>query len=190
MATVGRIDVDAVEEDDSLAAARGGDLAARWRALEACRQYLRLVVGKNRWPGAADEPATSDLVQDTILEGLARLRPVQGEHSGTASRVASGHARPQLDQGTAAATALLGWDPAAVAQRSPARSRRRAWSSSEMTRMRQSRKRSVPCRSIISRSSSGGSGTTFRSQRSARGSACPTIRPRSSTRARSPGCVN
>jgi RNA polymerase sigma-70 factor, ECF subfamily len=69
MATVGRIDVDAVQEDDLLVAARGGDLGARWRALETCRQYLRLVVGKHRWPRGADEPATSDLVQDTILEG-------------------------------------------------------------------------------------------------------------------------
>jgi RNA polymerase sigma-70 factor, ECF subfamily len=69
MPTVGPIDVDAVKEADSLAAACGGDLAARWHTLEACRQYLRLVVGKNRWSREADEPATSDLVQDTILEG-------------------------------------------------------------------------------------------------------------------------
>jgi len=77
MATASRIDVDRVGTDETLAAARGGDPAARWGALEACRQYLRLVVGKNRWSKGVGEPATSDLVQDTIIEGwhgFARFR--------------------------------------------------------------------------------------------------------------------
>jgi RNA polymerase sigma factor (sigma-70 family) len=82
MATIGRIDVDAVKEDDSLTAARLGDPAARWRALDACRQYLRLVVGKNRWSGGADAPATSDLVQETILEGWRGFGRFKGSTQG------------------------------------------------------------------------------------------------------------
>ncbi len=69
MATVDRIDVDLARNREALAAAKGGDASARWLALEECHQYLRLVVGKNRWSKGAGEPATSDLVQDTILEG-------------------------------------------------------------------------------------------------------------------------
>jgi RNA polymerase sigma-70 factor (ECF subfamily) len=80
MATTGRIDVDAVERDEALAAARAGDLGARWLTLEACRQYLRLVVGNNRWPRGADEPATSDLVQDTILEGWRGFARFKGSN--------------------------------------------------------------------------------------------------------------
>ncbi len=82
MATVSRIDVDTVKEDASLAVARCGDLAARWHALEACRQYLRLVVGNNRWPRGAGEPATSDLVQDTILEGWRGFTRFKGSTQG------------------------------------------------------------------------------------------------------------
>ena len=69
MATVSRIEIDPVENDEALGAAKRGDPAARWGALEACRQYLRLVVGNNRWSNGTGEPATSDLIQDTILEG-------------------------------------------------------------------------------------------------------------------------
>ncbi len=82
MATVSRIDVDTVEEDASLAVARGGDPVARWHALEACRQYLRLVVGNNRWPREAGEPATSDLIQDTILEGWRGFTRFKGSTQG------------------------------------------------------------------------------------------------------------
>ena len=82
MANAGRTDGVTVERDDSLVAARGGDPVARWRALDACRQYLRLVVGKNRWPGGADQPATSDLVQDTILEGWRGFGRFKGSTEG------------------------------------------------------------------------------------------------------------
>lgn len=51
---------------------------ARWAAVEACRTYLRLVVGKNRWGKKVGEPATSDLVQDTILEGWRGFARFEG----------------------------------------------------------------------------------------------------------------
>jgi RNA polymerase sigma-70 factor (ECF subfamily) len=77
MATVSHTDVDSSGSPDALVAAGAGDLTARWRALDACRAYLRLVVGKNRWANAVGEPATSDLVQDTILDawrGFGRFK--------------------------------------------------------------------------------------------------------------------
>jgi RNA polymerase sigma factor (sigma-70 family) len=69
MAGTGRFNADRAEYNAEFLAARAGDPTARWRALDACRAYLRLVVGKNRWSGGAEQPATSDLVQETILEG-------------------------------------------------------------------------------------------------------------------------
>jgi RNA polymerase sigma-70 factor (ECF subfamily) len=82
MATVRRIGVNPVANEQTLAAARVGDPAARWKALEACRQYLRLVVGKNRWSNKAGGPATSDLVQDTILEGWRGFGRFEGRTEG------------------------------------------------------------------------------------------------------------
>jgi RNA polymerase sigma-70 factor, ECF subfamily len=82
MATVSRIDVDTGGTGAALAAARGEDSASRWEALEACRQYLRLVVGKNRWSKGAGEPATSDLVQDTLLEGWRGFARFEGRTPG------------------------------------------------------------------------------------------------------------
>ena len=82
MATVTRIDLDAAESDQALVAARRGDPAARWGALEACRDYLRLVVERNRRTRGVGEPATSDLVQDTILEGWRGFGRFEGCTSG------------------------------------------------------------------------------------------------------------
>jgi RNA polymerase sigma-70 factor, ECF subfamily len=82
MATVDRIDLDLVRNDEARAAARGGDPSARWSALEACRQYLRLVVGKKRWSKRAGGAATSDLVQDTILEGWRGFDRFEGRTPG------------------------------------------------------------------------------------------------------------
>jgi RNA polymerase sigma factor (sigma-70 family) len=84
MAAISRVDDDAAktELEDALHAARAGDTAARWRALDACRQYLRLVAGKNRWPGRATESATSDLVHDTLLEGWRGFGRFKGNTPG------------------------------------------------------------------------------------------------------------
>ena len=49
MATVSRIDVDPAGADEALAAARGETPPRGGAQLEACRAYLRLVVGKHRW---------------------------------------------------------------------------------------------------------------------------------------------
>jgi RNA polymerase sigma factor (sigma-70 family) len=82
MATVSHIDLDPAGSDKALTAARRGDPAARWGALAACRDYLRLVVKRNRWARGAGEPATSDLVQDTILEGWRGFGRFEGCTSG------------------------------------------------------------------------------------------------------------
>jgi RNA polymerase sigma-70 factor (ECF subfamily) len=65
-----------------LAAATGGDPAARWRALEACRDYLRLVVRRGRWSSHAVRPATSDLVQQTIVDAWANFSRFHGRTPG------------------------------------------------------------------------------------------------------------
>jgi RNA polymerase sigma-70 factor, ECF subfamily len=73
---------DPFERDDKLAAAKGGDPAARWRALEACQDYLRLVVRRGRWSRAASLQATSDLVQGTVVDGWRHFSKFRGETSG------------------------------------------------------------------------------------------------------------
>ena len=65
-----------------LAAATGGDPAARWRALEACRDYLRLVARRGRWANGAGLPATSDLVQGTVVEAWRQFSKFQGRSPG------------------------------------------------------------------------------------------------------------
>jgi RNA polymerase sigma factor (sigma-70 family) len=65
-----------------LAAATGGDPAAKWRALEACRDYLRLVVRRGRWSSHADRPATSDLIQQTIVDAWANFSRFRGQTPG------------------------------------------------------------------------------------------------------------
>ena len=65
-----------------LFAATGGDVAARWRALEACREYLRLVVRRRRLSRHGDHPATSDLVQQTIVDGWANFPRFHGRTPG------------------------------------------------------------------------------------------------------------
>jgi hypothetical protein len=70
---VGHINSDHESLDAEFAAAMVGDPAARRRALEACRDYLRLVVRRGRWSKGAGQQATSDLVQNTIL-GVIRCR--------------------------------------------------------------------------------------------------------------------
>ena len=82
MASKNRIDGDPVRADDVLAAARQGDPAARWEALAACRTYLRLVVGKNRWVKRDGGPDTSDLVQNAILDGWRGFSRFEGRTPG------------------------------------------------------------------------------------------------------------
>ena len=49
MPSAGRTGSDPAMGDAELAAATSGDPAARWRALEACGDYLRPVVRRGRW---------------------------------------------------------------------------------------------------------------------------------------------
>jgi RNA polymerase sigma-70 factor, ECF subfamily len=82
MSTVGRINVDSATGNDVFAAARQGDPAARWGALEACRAYLRLVVGLKRGRRGDGGPDTSDLVQNTILDGWRGFAQFRGRTPG------------------------------------------------------------------------------------------------------------
>jgi RNA polymerase sigma-70 factor, ECF subfamily len=69
----------ASSDDQTIASTADGDPAARWSELEACRDYLRLVVRRGGWTKGGDQPATSDLVQDTLVDawrGFARFRGV------------------------------------------------------------------------------------------------------------------
>jgi RNA polymerase sigma-70 factor (ECF subfamily) len=64
------------------AAATGGDSAARWQALEACRDYLRLVVRRGRWSSNAGLNATSDIVQNTVVDAWRNFSRFQGRTPG------------------------------------------------------------------------------------------------------------
>jgi len=82
MPHVGRSESDLLTYCESIAAAIGGDVAARWSALEACRDYLRLVVRRGKWSGRAGLPATSDLVQNTIVDAWRHFPRFKGESPG------------------------------------------------------------------------------------------------------------
>jgi RNA polymerase sigma-70 factor (ECF subfamily) len=82
MFSAGRVGSDPAMCDSELAAATGGDPAARWRALEACRDYLRLVVRRGRWSSHSGRSATSDLVQKTIVDGWDHFSRFQGRTPG------------------------------------------------------------------------------------------------------------
>ena len=58
------------------------DPAARWRSLEACRDYLRLVVLRGGWSRRPDDPNTSDLIQNTMLEGWRGFARFEGRSAG------------------------------------------------------------------------------------------------------------
>ncbi len=77
---------DRIESDpatrQAIAAATAGDPAARWRALEACRDYLRLVVRRGRWSNKAGLPGTSDLVQKTMVDGWRGFAKFEGNTPG------------------------------------------------------------------------------------------------------------
>jgi RNA polymerase sigma-70 factor, ECF subfamily len=82
MSYVGHVVFDDAGQDAEVAAATGGDAAARWRAIEACRDYLRLVVRRGRWSNSAAQIGTSDLVQKTILDGWRDFSRFQGQTPG------------------------------------------------------------------------------------------------------------
>jgi RNA polymerase sigma-70 factor, ECF subfamily len=79
--TVARIESTLNMHDPEIAAA-ANDSAARWRSLEACRDYLRLVARRDSWSRRPDEPDTSDLVQNTILEGWRAFARFEGRSRG------------------------------------------------------------------------------------------------------------
>ena len=54
---------------EQIIAATDGDAAARWRAVEACRDYLRLVAHNGRWFRKVSHQAPSDLVQNALVAG-------------------------------------------------------------------------------------------------------------------------
>jgi RNA polymerase sigma-70 factor (ECF subfamily) len=67
-------------DDDVAAAVR--DPAARWRAIEACRDYLRLIARRGRLSNDAGLPATSDLVQGTFVEAWRQFSRFRGRTPG------------------------------------------------------------------------------------------------------------
>ena len=79
MSQLGRVESDLMTYCESIAAATGGDGAARWSVLEACRDYLRLVVRRGKWSGGAGLPATSDLVQKTIVDAWHHFPRFKGQ---------------------------------------------------------------------------------------------------------------
>jgi RNA polymerase sigma-70 factor, ECF subfamily len=80
--SVGRIEIDRAARDTELAAATSGDSLARWSALEACRDYLRLVVRRDRWSSARGPTATSDLIQKTIVDAWGSFSRFRGHTPG------------------------------------------------------------------------------------------------------------
>ncbi len=81
-ASVEGIDVAWAPSDTEMAAAKEGDPAARWRALEACRDYLRLVVRRGQWSQPSTQPATSDLIQGTMIEAWRNFSRFEGRTPG------------------------------------------------------------------------------------------------------------
>jgi RNA polymerase sigma-70 factor (ECF subfamily) len=82
MPTPGQTDTGATGGDAELTAALRGDAAARWNALEACRDYLRLLVRRGGWSNNASLPQTSDLVQNTFLDAWRGFSRFQGQTPG------------------------------------------------------------------------------------------------------------
>jgi RNA polymerase sigma-70 factor (ECF subfamily) len=82
MSSAGHAGPEPATIDAEFAAAIDGDPSARWRALEACRDYLRLVVQKNRWSRERGQQATSDMVQNTLLDGWRGFGHFEGRSPG------------------------------------------------------------------------------------------------------------
>jgi RNA polymerase sigma-70 factor (ECF subfamily) len=59
--------------------AMGDEASARWQSLEACRDYLRLVIRRGRWArNDRGLQSTSDLVQRTMVDGWQKLSGFRG----------------------------------------------------------------------------------------------------------------
>jgi RNA polymerase sigma-70 factor, ECF subfamily len=82
MSSTGQMESESPSSTEELAAATHGDPAARWRALEACRDYLRLVARRGRWANGGGRPATSDLVQGTVVDAWRQFSNFQGRTPG------------------------------------------------------------------------------------------------------------
>lgn len=83
MSSSGPIESEFQDRDEDLLAAASGDAAARWRALEACRDYLRLVARRGRWSNEdGGLPATSDLVQGTVVDAWRQFSRFRGRTPG------------------------------------------------------------------------------------------------------------
>lgn len=78
MSSARHIEPDRAAGDEELTAAKGGDPAARWRALEACRDYLRLVVRRGRLSSDLTVQATSDLVQGAFVDAWRHFSKFRG----------------------------------------------------------------------------------------------------------------
>jgi RNA polymerase sigma-70 factor, ECF subfamily len=67
---------------EQIVAATSGDAAARWRAVEACRDYLRLVAHNGHWFRKGSHQAPSDLVQNALVAGWRDFPQFQGRTPG------------------------------------------------------------------------------------------------------------
>jgi RNA polymerase sigma-70 factor, ECF subfamily len=77
MSSIAHIESHLIAWDAEIASA-AIDPAARWRSLEACRDYLRLVVRRGGWSKRPADPNTSDLIQNTILQGWRGFARFEG----------------------------------------------------------------------------------------------------------------
>jgi RNA polymerase sigma-70 factor (ECF subfamily) len=82
LSKAGQMGSDSTTVDSEFAAAIEGDPAARWHALEACRDYLRLVIRRSRYSRGMGQPATSDMVQNTLLDGWRGFGQFEGRSPG------------------------------------------------------------------------------------------------------------
>jgi RNA polymerase sigma-70 factor (ECF subfamily) len=82
MSSGGRSESNPTARDAELAAATGGDPDVRWNALETCRDYLRLVVRRGRWSAPDGRSATSDLIQETIVDAWRNFSKFRGRTPG------------------------------------------------------------------------------------------------------------
>jgi RNA polymerase sigma-70 factor (ECF subfamily) len=67
---------------EQIIAATDGDAAARWCAVAACRDYLRLVAHNGHWFRKGSHQAPSDLVQNALVAGWRDFPQFQGRTPG------------------------------------------------------------------------------------------------------------
>lgn len=76
------LDARSARVEELLAAARRGDAGARWGAMHACRDYLRLVARRTRLPRGNPGPSPSDFVQNALIEGWRGFSRFRGQSPG------------------------------------------------------------------------------------------------------------